>query len=91
MGNISGCNVEHGDVIAKYFGSGPPKYTGSHRYVFLLYKHVEKVDFGNPRVTRKDRIRFSVEKFGEQYKLGSPVAGNFYVSQWDHSVSCNIM
>lgn len=36
--NIPGNSIEKGDVVADYIGSGPPKGTGLHRYVFLVYK-----------------------------------------------------
>lgn len=36
--NIPGSAVEKGDEVAEYRGSGPPKGTGLHRYIFLIYK-----------------------------------------------------
>jgi len=32
--NIPGNNVSRGDTLSEYVGSGPPKGTGLHRYVF---------------------------------------------------------
>lgn len=46
--NIPGAQVEKGDTIAEYVGSGPPKDTGLHRYVFLVYKQEQKHDFDEP-------------------------------------------
>lgn len=37
VGNIQGCNIDSGEVIAEYMGPGAPKYTGLHRYIFLLF------------------------------------------------------
>lgn len=36
--NIPGANVAKGRIIARYLRPAPPKKTGSHRYVFLVYK-----------------------------------------------------
>lgn len=36
--NILESAVENGDEISEYRGSGPPKDTGLHRYIFLVFK-----------------------------------------------------
>lgn len=38
VGNIPEDKVAKGEVLTEYFGPAPPQNTGSHRYVFLLYK-----------------------------------------------------
>lgn len=38
MGNIPEENVAKGEILAEYVGPAPPKDTGKHRYVFLIYK-----------------------------------------------------
>lgn len=85
--NIFQNDLSTGDVITEYLGSGPPKGTGLHRYVFLVYKQSGKLDFDEPRTTklsRAHRLNFSIRKFAEKYQFGQPaVAGNFYVAQWD--------
>ena len=89
VANIPGNNIEQGDVIAAYVGSGPPKGTGLHRYVFLLYKQPGKLELDEPRVannSRQDRPKFKAAKFTEKYNLGSPIAGNFYQAQYDDYV-----
>ncbi|KRT85789.1 hypothetical protein AMK59_2607, partial [Oryctes borbonicus] len=49
IGNIFGLDLESGDVITAYAGSGPPKGSGLHRYVFLVFKQNEKLNFDEPR------------------------------------------
>lgn len=86
VGNILGNDLSTGDVMAEYVGSGPPKGSGLHRYVFLLYKQNGRLEFDEPRTTstsRAHRLSFSIRKFAEKYSLGQPIAGNFYVAQWD--------
>ncbi|XP_073817246.1 protein D3-like [Musca autumnalis] len=87
--NIPGNHIDQGEVLAAYIGSGPPKGTGLHRYVFLLYKQPGKLEFDEARVgnnSRQDRPKFKAAAFAEKYNLGSPIAGNFYQAQWDEYV-----
>lgn len=41
--NIPGSDVAEGDIIAEYVGAGPPRRTGLHRYVFLVYKQTGRI------------------------------------------------
>lgn len=50
VGNIPGNNVDQGDVLSAYIGSGPPPDTGLHRYVFLVYKQNGKINFDEKRL-----------------------------------------
>lgn len=87
--NIPGEDVNKGETLADYVGSGPPKDTGLHRYVFLLYKQPNKLSFNEPHRNNthaSTRAKFSVKQFAEKYKLGNPVAGNFFQAQFDESV-----
>ncbi|KAG5320176.1 PEBPH protein, partial [Pseudoatta argentina] len=89
VGNIPGSNVSKGEVLSEYVGSGPPKDSGLHRYVFLLYKQPGKLTFGEKRLTNRsgnNRAKFSISKFAEKYKLGDPIAGNMYQAQYDDYV-----
>lgn len=88
VGNIPGSDVQKGDVISEYVGAGPPKDTGLHRYVFFLYKQPGKIKFDEPKKSKTDgkRANFSSEAFAKKYKLGSPVAGNFFQAKYDDTV-----
>lgn len=48
--NIPGNKVDEGETLFDYIGSGPPKDTGLHRYVFILFKQPGKLEFDEPRV-----------------------------------------
>lgn len=88
--NIPGNHIEEGDVLSAYVGSGPPKGTGLHRYVFLVYKQPGKLSFeGEQRVgnnSRENRPKFSAAQFSKKYNMGVPVAGNFYQAEYDDYV-----
>lgn len=89
VGNIPGGDVTKGDVLSAFVGSGPPKNTGLHRYTFLIYKQPGKIEFDEPRLTSRSpegRANFSAKKFAAKYKLGDPVAGNFFLAQYDDYV-----
>ncbi|KAJ6635498.1 OV-16 antigen [Pseudolycoriella hygida] len=84
--NIPGMDVQSGETLSEYIGSSPGQGTGLHRYVFLIYKQNGKLHFdekySNNRCSREDRRSFQITKFAEKYRLGTPVAGNFYLAQW---------
>lgn len=88
--NILGADLSKGEVLSDYIGSGPPKGTGLHRYIFLLYKQPQKIDFSKfpklPSNSGEKRGKFCIAKFAQDYKLGAPIAGNFYVAKYDDYV-----
>ncbi|XP_041455345.1 protein D2-like isoform X2 [Lytechinus variegatus] len=83
--NVPGIDVSKGLVYAPYIGSGPPKGTGLHRYVFLVYKQPGELQLQDPLLQRtiKDRGATKTREFVTKYNLGTPVAGNFYQAEWD--------
>lgn len=84
--NISGNDINGGRVISEYRGCGPPRGTGQHRYIFLLYKQNGLLDISErtiPTSNMMSRLRFSIKKFVKKYNLiDKPIAGNFFKSQW---------
>ncbi|EDV90700.1 phosphatidylethanolamine-binding protein homolog F40A3.3 [Drosophila grimshawi] len=87
--NVPGTQVDKGDVLSAFVGAGPPQGTGLHRYVFLVYKQSQKLSCNEPHIPKTSgdkRGKFSTEKFVAKYKLGNPVAGNFFQAQWDDYV-----
>ena len=90
VGNIPGSNLDMGETLAEYVGAVPPKDTGLHRHVFLLYKQPNKLDFQEEmRITLSEfdpRTNFSVHNFVEKYYLGNPISGNMFQAQYDDYV-----
>jgi len=41
--NVPGDEVDKGKALGQFVGSGPPKGTGLHRYIFLVYKQPVKL------------------------------------------------
>jgi phosphatidylethanolamine-binding protein len=50
VGNIPGNFVAQGEIISAYVGSAPPKDSGMHRYVLLLYRQNNKTVFDEKRL-----------------------------------------
>lgn len=90
VGNIPEEKIEKGEVLAEYVGPAPPKDSGKHRYVFLIYKQNQgAITFDERRLSTRDgqrRRRFSAKKFAEKYNLEGPLAGNFMKVEYDDNV-----
>lgn len=90
VGNIPEENVAKGEILAEYVGPAPPKNTGKHRYVFLIYKQNQgAITFDERRLGNRDgrfRGRFSTKKFVEKYNLEGPLAGNYMRAEYDDNV-----
>lgn len=87
--NIPGTDISKGEVLSEYVGSGPPKGTGLHRYVFVIYKQPNQLQADEKRLTNRSgshRGNFKIANFAKKYNLGNPHAGNFYQAQWDDYV-----
>ena len=76
--NIKGNDISSGNTILPYRGSGPPILTGLHRYIFLIFKQESRL----PIPLDVNRWGFKTRKFIETHKLGHPIAGNFFQSQF---------
>ncbi|XP_055836478.1 protein D3-like [Episyrphus balteatus] len=89
VGNIPGDDVSKGEILSDYISPCPPRTSGKHRYIFLVYKQGGKLTFDEPRLGNKrssNREYFSIKKFAEKYKLGNPIAGNLFLAEWDEYV-----
>lgn len=89
VANIPGSEVSKGDTLAEYIGSGPPKDTGLHRYVFLVYHQKSgklQSELKISKRSRAGRMNFSIRNFAKSNNLGEPIAANFYQAQYDDYV-----
>lgn len=51
--NIPGNDIASGETLSEYVGSGPPKGTGLHRYVMLVYKQPGRITPNETKLTNK--------------------------------------
>jgi len=71
--NIPGCDISKGEVKLEYVGSGPPKGTKLHSYVFLAYKQPGKISYTDQVVCSKYvRITFLVPSYPKCFSFSSP-------------------
>ncbi|KAL3280715.1 hypothetical protein HHI36_003951 [Cryptolaemus montrouzieri] len=87
--NIPGKNIRAGETLSEYIGAGPPKGTGLHRYVLLVYKQPGVIKCDEKKLHNKSgagRGKFSIKTFAKKYNLGSPLAGNVFLAEWDEYV-----
>ncbi|XP_045104149.1 protein D2-like [Portunus trituberculatus] len=83
--NIPGNDVSSGDTLSQYVGPGPPRGTGLHRYVFVVYRQSGRLTCDEPRVpntSASPRRCFKINKFAEKYNL-QLIAGNFFQAKYD--------
>lgn len=86
---MKGNDVSSGCVMSDYVGSGPPKGTGLHRYVWLVYEQSGNLSCTEPVLTNccgDNRGKFKIQAFRQKYGLGVPVAGTCYQAEWDNYV-----
>ncbi|KAI8130329.1 Phosphatidylethanolamine-binding protein like protein F40A3.3 [Lucilia cuprina] len=86
--NIPGNRISEGQVLAEYMSSGPEEGTDLHRYVFLIFKQVEKIttDIFIPKGSFEGRFNVKTRDIIAKYNLGNPIAGNYYLCQYDDYV-----
>lgn len=94
VANVKDCDLTTGELFAAYGGAGPPIGTGFHRYIFLVFEHSEKIDYTekhSAKGSRKNRMRFSLQKFMEKYKFESAFAWNYFNAKWNHEGNCVVL
>lgn len=50
-GNIPGNDISKGEQLCDYLQVFPVKGTGFHRYVFILFKQEQQIDFRDDRLS----------------------------------------
>eukprot|EP01083_Nonionella_stella_P142479 440932_1 len=79
-------DVPSGETLVEYVGAKPPKNTGLHRYVLLVYEQTDKIDInkcGQDKLGKKGKGRalWSARKFAKNNNMKVLVAGNFFQAQ----------
>uniref|UniRef100_A0A8C4N1I8 Phosphatidylethanolamine binding protein 1 n=1 Tax=Eptatretus burgeri TaxID=7764 RepID=A0A8C4N1I8_EPTBU len=89
--NVHCCDISTGDVMSGYIGSGPPKGTGLHRYVWLVYEQPGQISPPEdlPRLlstSSKGRAKFSARTLRKKLGLERPMVATCYQAKWDNYV-----
>jgi phosphatidylethanolamine-binding protein (PEBP) family uncharacterized protein len=80
--NIPGHDVNKGEVITPYMGPHPPKDSGAHRYVFLLYKQPDRITPAQLDNSGAHRGKWNVKAFAREFELGAPIGSAFYRAEY---------
>ncbi|KAH7709778.1 Phosphatidylethanolamine-binding protein PEBP [Aphelenchoides avenae] len=81
--NIPGNDVKKGTELAGYYGPQPPRNSGQHRYVLLVYKQAARIDPLPQPFTDEERMGFRAEEWSKQHGGGELVAGNLFSAVYD--------
>ncbi|KAL9642488.1 hypothetical protein ABK040_011055 [Willaertia magna] len=67
---------KEGTYIAKYATPSPPKDSGPHRYVFVLYEHSNKLSYSKSWLStdKEGRQNFNLELWAKEHNLNEPIA-----------------
>eukprot|EP00069_Balaena_mysticetus_P000780 bmy_03604T0 len=85
---MKGNDISSGTVLSDYVGSGPPKGTGLHHCIWLVYED-RPLKCDEPILSNRSGDhsgRFKVVNFRKKYELGAPGAGTCYQAKWDDYV-----
>uniref|UniRef100_V9KSM8 Large ribosomal subunit protein mL38 n=2 Tax=Callorhinchus milii TaxID=7868 RepID=V9KSM8_CALMI len=92
VGNIPGDSVREGDEICHYFPPFPAKGTGYHRFIFILFKQDERIDFKedcrpSPCHNLERRTFTTFDFYKKHQGLMTPAGLAFFQCPWDESVT----
>lgn len=86
--NLDKNTIPHDKTLVHYNGPTPPKGSGKHRYVLLVFKQTRDFDSKTETVIRnkyKDnasaRGGFNMKQFAQEHGLGEAVAYNYFETE----------
>ncbi|CAG9763136.1 unnamed protein product [Ceutorhynchus assimilis] len=89
VANIPGNKIQNGETIVEYLQPFPPKGTGYHRHIFILYKHSKKLDFSPYKtqgLTLTDRTFNTYDFYKTLQDNITPAGLVFFQSDWSPSL-----
>ncbi|XP_076686200.1 mitochondrial ribosomal protein L38 isoform X2 [Andrena cerasifolii] len=91
LGNIPENKIEHGERIMDYLRPIPPRGVGYYRYVFVLYRQSQRLDYteykkAEPCLQLKERDWNTLEFYRQHQDHLTPAGLAFFQSDWDPTV-----
>ncbi|KAG6797650.1 39S ribosomal protein L38, mitochondrial [Apis mellifera caucasica] len=91
LGNIPGNKLEMGEQIIDYMKPFPARGVGYYRYIFILYKQNQRLDYveykkDQPCLTLKERNWNTLEFYRKYQDYITPAGLAFFQSDWDPTV-----
>uniref|UniRef100_A0A069DTB0 Large ribosomal subunit protein mL38 n=1 Tax=Panstrongylus megistus TaxID=65343 RepID=A0A069DTB0_9HEMI len=92
VGNIKDGDLKSGEVIVDYMQPLPVQGLGYLRYIFILYKQEELLDFSGLKLksdknTLEERNFSTYEFYKERQKSLTPAGLSFFTADWDQTVT----
>uniref|UniRef100_R4FMB0 Large ribosomal subunit protein mL38 n=1 Tax=Rhodnius prolixus TaxID=13249 RepID=R4FMB0_RHOPR len=91
VGNIRDGDLKTGEVIFDYLQPLPAQGLGYLRYIFVLYKQEEILNYNGLKLKNKnmqeERIFSTYEFYKERQKSLTPAGLSFFTADWDQSVT----
>ncbi|XP_072312490.1 large ribosomal subunit protein mL38 [Eucyclogobius newberryi] len=92
VGNVPAGAVQSGDELCHYLPPFPPRGTGFHRYIFVLFKQSGPIDFREdvrplPCLSLEQRSFQTLDWYRKHQEHMTPAGLAFFQSQWDPSVT----
>lgn len=91
VANIPGSNIKSGETLVEYLQPIPPRGTGYHRYVFVLYKQTNRIDYDVKKVTEtsvlNDRTFVSRDWYKKYEDVITPAGLAFHQTDWDMTLT----
>merc|ERR1711915_275446 len=91
IGNIHGNAINSGDLLCSYLAPFPPRGTGFHRYIFVLFKQEGSINLDEYK--RPDNCKslhersFSTLDFYRKFQdVITPAGLAWFQADWDRSV-----
>ncbi|CAG0878858.1 unnamed protein product [Darwinula stevensoni] len=76
--NIPGNAIHEGQTVAPYRPPRSNPFSGTHRFVFLVFEQPQEISLKNIISSRREH--FSARDFANFYQLGGPIAANYFTS-----------
>lgn len=92
VGNIVEGDISSGEVLCDYLQPFPPRGTGYHRMVFVLYKQHQRIDFSKyrkeqPCLSLKERNFSTLDMYRELQDVMTPAGLAWFQADWDSSLT----
>lgn len=95
-GNIPNGELSKGEMLTEYLPPFPPKGIGFQRFIFVLYRQTEKIDFGDSfayklkpeEYANLEKRTFSTLDFYREYQdVITPAGLAFFQTDYDKSLT----
>lgn len=74
--NIPNNNITNGQILLYYKGPSPPPKSGIHRYIFLLFEQLDRINY-----QKMSERNMPISKIKTMFNFGEPLASAMFTSK----------